>query len=163
MEKRFLLRELVMDAAVIDKRDTIAAIQKKYGEKFYFNQECYAEAAAEWGFDAHNSCGVITHYRTETVVTVRTCKAEVRLAESSKGYWIIGVSAMTAISGFGYAPSVFSGIGYSSYDAARLAGVQRLLRFFQSESESLSGSAARDAAAAAQLLEAEKKPQLSLF
>lgn len=83
---------------------------------------------------------------------------------SSKGHWLIGVSAETAISGFGYAPSVFSSIGYCSYDAARLAGVQRLLRFFQNESKSLSGSAARDAAAAAaQLLEAEQKPQLSLF
>mgnify|MGYP000344932735 CR=1 FL=1 len=155
------------DIKIIDHSEQINAIRKKYGEKFHHLKEPYQEAAQVWGFLNHNAHGVLEHYQTEKVVDYKGNKAEIHLAESSTGNWLIGVSAMTSISGHCYSPSVFSSYGFSSYEDARLAGIIELQRFFDREARSNNscGGASHkiQCEEVVKILQSEKQPQLDMF
>jgi len=152
---------------IIDHSEQINLIRAKYGEKFHYLKEPYLEAAQVWGFADHNRHGIINDYQTETIVNYKSCKAEIRLAESSSGKWLIGVSASTSISGHGYSPSVFTSYGFSSYEDARLTGIIELQRFFDREARSnnsCSGASHKiQCEEAVKILQSEKQPQLDMF
>lgn len=156
----------VLKISIIDKTEEIQAIKKKYGSKYYFNDVAHKEAAHLWGAEC-NEHGVVMDWQEETVVKVGSCYASIKFAETAKGYCLIGLSGQTAISGFGYAPSVWDKQGFASYWDARAYGVQRLLSFF--EKEAVSGNSCSsaknkaNALKAAELLKAELTPQLTLF
>lgn len=152
---------------VVDMRREIGAIKSRYGNKYHFKPEAYQEAANLWGFTNYNDCGVLTSCTTETTLKVKNCEAELRFIQSSKGYWLIGVSAMTSISGHCYMPSVFDNIGYASYEDARLAGVELLLRFFTNEAQGQNSCGGKsyqiNCQEAVRMLQVEQQPQFDMF
>lgn len=151
----------------IDMSKQLNKIRKKYGEKYRFEKQAYAEAAAIWGFDDYNDCGVITT-TDESIVEVKSCKAEARLAQSSKGHWLMGCSAQTAVSGFGFCPGVFNPIGFTSYEDAKAVATKRIVDFFECEKLCNGGcntnSNKSNIAEALRLIkQAEQEPELDLF
>ena len=114
----------------IDMIDELNLIKEKYGERFFANEEAILEAAKLWGCEV-NDCGVCRPLQKETIAQVGTCNAVFSFYETSKGYWLIGLSLMTSFSGRGYAPSTWDGIGYPSYDDARLACIEKMIPYFE--------------------------------
>lgn len=142
--------------AMINQCEKIEAIRLKYDLRHHFSEEALREAAGVWG-GSPNACGVLPAER-DMIFKNGLCSAEVSLAKTAKGYWLIGVSASTSMGGFGYAPSAWDGIGFTSRHEARLAGIGYLIDFFQKQ-----GRDRPDIRKALTALEAEKSPQLSLF
>lgn len=152
--------------SLIDHSGEIAAIREQYGPDYHRNGEAVAQAAALWGVEP-NPHGVCRPVREESIITAGRCMGKLYFCHTAKDYWLIGAHGCTAISGFSFLPSVWERIGYHSYDDARLAGVLRLLVFFEGEARSTnschSDSSRREAREAVRHLEAEKTPQLTLF
>jgi len=149
----------------IDMSTEIDAIKDKFNPKYHNKQEAINEAAVLWGCNP-NEHGVLP-MATETIVDVGQCKGEVKFSETSKGHWLIGISAMSSFNGWGYAPNVWNTTGYESYHDARLAGVLKLKDFFErvaTEQSSTNSEANRvNAQKAVHILNAERTPQLGLF
>lgn len=141
---------------MIDHSAKIEAIRQKYSLRHHFSEEALFEAATLWG-GSPNPCSVLPSER-EMLFKNGLCSAEISFAETSKGYWLIGVSASTSMGGFGYAPSVWDSFGYASRHEARQAGIEQLLHFFQKEDGNRP-----DIRMVLRVLESEKTPQLSLF
>lgn len=94
------------------------SLRAKYGKDFRRSIEALTALQDLWGFQT-NDCGVVVEDVREDVLAERgSVSASVSLVESSKGYWIYGVSIMTSISGMGYAPSVYGTTGYHSRESA---------------------------------------------
>ena len=144
----------------IDLSKEIQAIRDKFNPNYHKKPEARAAAAALWGWEED----IIT---TEIIVEVGRCKGELDFSPTAKGYWLIGISAMSSFNGRGYAPSVWDSIGYLSYHDARLAGVLKLIRFFEGVANEMistnSETNRANAKEALRILEAEKTPQLVLF
>ena len=149
----------------IDMHKELQAIRNQFNPKYHLKPEATQAAADLWGGEP-NARGVLPH-KDEIIVQVGQCKGEIRFSETSKGYWLIGLSATSSYSGFGYAPSVWAATGYASYHDARLAGVLRLTDFFEHVSVDTSSTNSNTnrahARKAVQLLNSEKTPQLDLF
>lgn len=141
---------------MIDHSAKIEAIRQKYDLRHHFSEEALFEAATLWG-GSPNPSGVLPSER-EVLFKNGLCSAEISLAETSRGYWLIGVSASTSMGGFGYAPSVWDSFGYISRHEARQAGIGYLTDFFQRQDGNRP-----DIRMVLRVLEAEKTPQLSLF
>lgn len=153
-------------AKTIDFCAKLTAIREKYGKGFYANIDAIQEAADLWGCHV-NSHGVCRPLKYETIVHIGQCKGSLSFYETTKGYWLMGISTASGYSGRGYAPSVWDGIGYPSYDDARLKGIVKLIDFFEgvitdtSSCNSLSNRS--NAKEVLRVLECEKMPQLTLF
>lgn len=141
---------------MIDHSAELEAIRLKYNLRHHFSEEALREASKVWG-GSPNPCGVLPSER-EMIFKNGLCSAEISFAKTSKGYWLIGVSASTSMGGFGYAPSVWDSFGFATRHEARLAGIEQLLHFFQKEDKDRP-----DTRMALRVLETEKTPQLSLF
>jgi len=116
----------------INHSEQLNAIRSKYGNRYHHELEAHREAAALWGADA-NSCGVLPATHNETVLDAGSNKAEIRFCQTSKGYWLFGISCQTNISGHGYAPSAWDSVGFTSLEAARIEAMRRICRFFDHE------------------------------
>ena len=77
--------------------------------------------------------------RREEIVNLDSYQAEVRLAKSSKGYWLMSFLAHTSMSGTGSCPNVFDSIGYHSREEAVNAGTEKIKAFYQGELPSQGG------------------------
>lgn len=122
----------MLQIQIVDLSTQLNRIKKRHGPKYYFQKEAFADAAALWGFHTYNDCGVIPS-QMEKVVNLDSYQAEVHLAESSKGYWLMSFSAHTSISGTGSCPNVFDSIGYHSREDAITAGTEKVKAFYQGE------------------------------
>jgi len=138
----------------------------KYGKRFFASKEAIEEAGKIWGC-IPNEHGVCRPLKRETIVQIGQCEGSFSFYETSKGYWLRGLSAMSGYSGTGYAPSIWDCIGYPTYDDARLSAVVKLIRFFErvliDENSCNSKSNRKNAREVLKILETEKMPQLSLF
>ena len=157
----------MLEIQIIDLSVSLKSIKKKYGEKYYFEKQAYAEAASLWGFTDYNDCGVILR-DSEIIAEVKSCKGEAILAESSKGHWLMGCSAQTAVSGFGFSPAVFDSIGFASYEDAKAAATKRIIEFFERERVCSSGSnsdsnKANITEVLRRIKQAEQEPEFDLF
>lgn len=144
----------------------LAAIKIKYGKRYYSDQNAIREAAELWG--CHSSeHGVCSPIKKEIIVDAGQCRGELFFCETTKSYWLIGVSTTSSYSGGGYAPSVWDSTGYLSYNDARLAGVLKLISFFEnviSDKGSCNSTSNREnAKKALRILKAEQTPQMTLF
>ncbi|OEK01167.1 hypothetical protein BFP97_06425 [Roseivirga sp. 4D4] len=150
----------------IDKSKEIQSIKSKFGSRYYFNPEAHKEAALLWGAEC-NDCGVALNRKKEVIIQVASCIGELQFVETSKGYWLLGISAQTSVSGFGYAPSVWDNFGFASYWDARAFGVEKLIKFFSARvvtSNSCSSATTKaNCQRVVELLRGERAPQLDLF
>jgi hypothetical protein len=150
---------------IIDFRDEIAAIRNRYSPRADLSEGALKEAAALWG-GSPNAHGVLPA-REETLAVHGRCKAIVRLACTSKGYWLMGVCVSTAVSGLGYSPSVWDRVGYGSCHDARLAGILKMEDWFNRHlsggNSCISEKTRVEIRHILETLSAEKTPQLDLF
>jgi hypothetical protein len=144
----------------------LSAIKTKYGQRYYADEYATKQAAELWGCQS-NEHGVCQPFKTETIAEAGQCRGELSYCETSKSYWLLGLSAMSSYSGIGYAPSVWHSTGYPSFDEARLAGVIKLISFFNgviSNNSSCNSKTNRENAnKIIDILKSEKTPQLVLF
>ena len=84
----------------IDLRNEIQAIKDKFNPNYHRKPEARAAAVALWGWEE----GAMT---TEVIVEVGQCKGELDFSPTTKGYWLLGLSAMSSFNGQGYAPSMW--------------------------------------------------------
>ncbi len=155
-----------MDIQIIDKTKEINTLRAEFAKKGISHKEATQKIAELWGATT-NEHGVLTASSIERVVEVGRCNGEIRFAQTDKGVWLIGLSGNTAISGFGYAPSVWNRQGFASYEDARAFGIEKLIAFFEQEAvsnNSCSSQSNKDnARKAIEHLKDERTPQLSLF
>ena len=145
---------------MIDKSDDMAAIMRKYGEHYYRNPRAHAEAARLWSITC-NECGVITDITKVIEVSHKGYHAKITLCKTAKGYWFEGISLMMPISGFGYAPSVWSNAAFVNEDAAELYALDYLIKRATASTDHPSSDSARSVFL--KKLEGAKAPQLCLF
>lgn len=150
-----------MNIEVVDMSAPLKAIKEEFGSRYYLEKKAIEKAAILWGA-CSNESGVFLYLKEETLLRAGKCEGLFRYIQTSKGYWLIGVSAQTTGSGFGYAPSVWDKYGFKSYHDARLAAVTELQRFFQ---QKIRASSSRNAEFenALSALKTEETPQLNLF
>lgn len=155
-----------MDIQIIDKRKEIISLKSEFGGRYFAEPLAIKRAAEIWGATC-NEHGVLLEGKEEMVVEIGRCNGVIKFAETSKGYWLIGLSGNTAIGGFGYAPSIWDQQGFASYDDARAFGIEKLIAYFEREAvtkNSCSSQSNKDnARKAAEYLKDERTPQLSLF
>lgn len=144
------------NAKIIDRTEELQQIKDKYGRRYYMEPEATEEAAKLWGVEI-NDCGVPLNVETECVLNFQRAFASVHLVPTSKGQWLVGISASTAVSGLGYYPSAWDRTGYADYDTARKVALFRLREYF---SEVVRGNELQ--AILIRLADAET-PQLELF
>lgn len=157
----------MLEIQIVDLSTLVNQIKEKHGPKYYFQKEAFADAAALWGFSTYNDCGVIPS-QEEKIVNLDSYQADLRLAESSKGYWLMSFSAHTSISGTGSYPNVFDSIGYHSREDAITAGTEKVKAFYQGElsnqGEARSSSHHIAIEKALKLIEqSQNQPELDLF
>lgn len=157
----------MLEIQIVDLSTQLNQIKQKHGPRYYFQKEAFAEAAALWGFYTYNDCGVIPS-QEEKIVNLDSYQAEVRLAESSKGYWLMSFSAHTSMSGTGSCPNVFDSIGYHSREETVTAGTEKIKAFYQGElpSQDRDHSRSRHIAIekALKLIDqSQNQPELDLF
>jgi len=145
--------------------DEVMNIKKRYDPNYWRNPSAIKELADFWGVSS-NSSGVIPH-QAETIVHIGRCKGQIYFAQTSKGYWLTGLSASSSFNGVSYAPSVTDTIGYKSYQNARKEGVKKLIDFFNAVTHDLSSCNSEANRAnglkAVSFLKPELTPQLNLF
>ncbi len=117
------------NAKIIDRSEELQKIKDKYGRSYYIELEATEEAAKLWGVEV-NDCGVPLNVETECVLNFQRAFASVHLAPTSKGQWLVGISASTSVSGLGYYPSAWDRTGYADYDTARKEALFRLRSYF---------------------------------
>lgn len=150
----------------IDMSEQIEAIKKKFGRDFYRDPKAMQEAAQVWGVE-YNSGGAPIKLKRETLVEFGHCKGEMSYVETTKGYVLLGMNASTSIGGFGYAPSIWDGVGFASYWDARACAVEKLINYFEKETASTNSCSSlankHSAMRVVQFLREEMTPQLELF
>ena len=155
-----------LNEGTIDKTKEIEAIRLKYGIKYYFNLEAHQEAAAVWEISC-NDHGIVTETKDEVVAKVGGCEATMRLAETPKGYWLMGLGMRSAYSGYGYAPTVWSETAFATYVEARHFAIGKFIKFFSDvaqSSDSCNGEQNKqNARRVVEKLKSEQTPQLNLF
>lgn len=151
-----------MNLSIVNFSKELEAIKQEFGSRYYCEDKAVQKAADFWGAPS-NKHGVFLNCRAEIICEVKRCKGEFEYVSTSKGYWLIGVSAQTSISGFGYAPSVWSHYGFKSYHDARLAAVIELHDFFNQKSGISSQSQKNEIQKILTILQSEKTLQLNLF
>lgn len=144
------------NAKIIDRGEELQKIKDKYGRRYCIEPEATEEAAKLWGVEA-NEHGVPLNVETECVLNFQRAFASVHLASTSKGQWLVGISASTAVSGLGYYPSAWDRTGYADYDTARKEALLRLRSYF---GEAVRG---RELQAILIRLADAETPQLELF
>lgn len=122
----------MLEIKTIDMSTKLDQIRKKHGPRYFFAEDASAEAAELWGFQVYNDCGVVPS-QVEKIVHLDSCQAEVRLAESVKGFWLMSISAHTSISGISSCPNVFDSVGFDSREDAINAGAEEIKAFYQRE------------------------------
>lgn len=151
---------------IIDKREEITAIEQRFGHKHHLSLECIQAKAELWGAEC-NDCGVVIDFQRETLFAKDYYQAQIKTVETRKAYWLIGIDASTSIAGYGYAPSVCHGIGFSDYYNARSHAIDELLVFFTNEMSSTNSCYGKDHPLKAQqvinALKTARTPQLDLF
>ena len=115
----------------IDLSKEMQALKDKHGSEYYRNTAFTKEAAALWGASP-NEHGVLPAMK-EAIVNIGLCLGEIRFHKTSKGHWLIGINAMSSYTGKSYLPTVHDTIGYESRADARLAGVHKLIDFFEAQ------------------------------
>lgn len=152
--------------SIIDKSKEIQSIKNKFGDHYWHELKAHKEAAGLWGVEC-NDHGVVLDRKKEVIVKVKSCIGKLSFAETNKGHWLLGLSAETAISGRGYAPSVWDSFGFASYWDARAFGVEKLVKFFMAEAATTNSCSSRmnkaNASEAVKILRAERTPQMNLF
>lgn len=156
------------DIAIVDMSTEIEALKKQYGPEYRFNAAITDNLARIWGAaqSNYNSHGVLVNVRQEIIIQFGGCKASIEYAETEAGYWLSGLHAKTSISGFGYSPSLWDQIGFTSYDHARRAAIERFIIFFDEVvncPDHYSKADVMNAKKAVMFLKAERNPQLSIF
>ncbi len=150
---------------VINFTNEVRVIRAKYAPRHWSNPDAMKELADLWGASGNNA-GVLPR-ETETIVDTGSCKGQIHFAHTSKDYWLIGLSAMSAFNGRGYSPSISGSIGYTSRHRARKEGVKGLISFFEAvvhdSSSCNSESNKAHAKKAVSALQKELTPQLNLF
>jgi hypothetical protein len=151
---------------IIDKSTEIEAIQAKYGDRYFANEDAKLEASKVWN-GVPNKHGVFKAKQTETIVHVGWCEGIISLYETNSNYWLLGVSCNSHYSGRSYAPSVWNYVGYMSYYDARLAGALKMITFFKDvvsdENSCNSASNKANAKKALSILQDELNHQFLLF
>ena len=128
---------LIDSAEVVDMSQKIESIRASYWEAYHRSKEVLAELQSVWWFQT-NDCGVITE-GTEKELLAEHGRVEIliTLAESSKGYWLYGLSASTSVSWMGFAPSVYHTTAYHSRESAYWVAKSELIRWLERESRSV--------------------------
>ena len=116
----------------ISRSDDLNTIKEKYGERYFDNPEARREVCDFWGVES-NEQGVIKGFKKETLVEVGRCKGNMKYIETKSGHVLLGLDASTAIGGFGYAPSIWNGLEFTSYWNAREFAVQEFISYFNRE------------------------------
>ncbi|MGE3777853.1 MAG: hypothetical protein AB7F89_11750 [Pirellulaceae bacterium] len=155
----------------IDLAPSLDAIRSKYGDRYYISLDAMWEAAALWGIARDssliNQAGVFTSATVVLAVAAGGCTAEARLVQTPNGWCAMSTDYSTRVSGGGYAPSVWSRSAFRNVDDARLAAVHELIGRLESEFRCASScntdANRREIRSTIALLEAQKRPQLSLF
>jgi len=155
-----------MSETRIDKSTEFDALKKKYGRRYFDNPQARKKASEIWGVECNDS-GVVLNRQEEILVHIGQCKAEISFIETRNGHVLFGLNVVTAIGGYGYAPSVWDQIGFASYWDARLFAVEKFIDYFEKEAittNSCSSNANKqNAKKAAEILRGELTPQLDLF
>lgn len=150
---------------VLNLHPAQVAIRRKYGPRYFVNNECLRELAGLWGIEEHHECindvGVFIPYNKIEHCAGR-CSAEIRFARSPSGLWAMDTSHSTATAGQGSSPSVSNPVAFLCENDARAEGLHRLIGVFRGIADG-GGSDAADARKLVTMLQDERMPQLSLF
>lgn len=149
--------------AIIDFTQELKAIKRQYGPSYHRNPEAHRAAGRLWGTDC-NDCGVPQCYMEDVHVCIGSYRAAVKMHLTQKDYILVGLDATTATGGFGYAPSVWRGVGYTDELTARRSGIDGLMAYFNRYGETSQSRAMKDILRRViNTLHDEKTPQLNLL
>lgn len=150
----------------ISRTNELNAIKQKYGERYFGNPYALKEACELWGIES-NDHGVAQGFKEEALVKVGQCSASMKYIETKSGHMLLGLDAMTSIGGFGYAPSIWSSLGFASYWDAKEFAVQKFIKYFSEEAVTKNSCSSKanklNCKRAAEILRGELTPQLDLF
>ena len=151
-----------MDFIMEDKTVEINAIKESYNYRNSNNKEARQKAADLWGVEL-NEYGFVANRQHELIYNQNNLVAAIGYITSSKGFWLMGISASTPTSGRGYTPSIWDGKSFRSYEDARLAAIYKLYDFFKQAETYALPSHIKHVRKALIHLHNEKTPQLDLF
>lgn len=107
----------------LDYSKEMNAIRQTYGPRYFDSVEAIQAASNLWGIKC-NEFGIAAERAEPFVIkTADRYLVEITPSDSPNGKHLIGVNTQTPISGFSYAPSVFSSLGYPSIEDTRIAGI----------------------------------------
>ncbi len=155
----------------IDLTESLNAIRRTYGERYFAIPEAQWKAAALWGVtpETHsiNDCGVFTSLDDRITLRHGECRITITLVQAPNGYWTMSTGYMTRFGGSTYAPSIWCTQAFPSRYEARLMALWELTGNLQQIAESKCSTNTelnrREIRQMIALIEAEKTPQLSLF
>lgn len=156
------------DMGVVDMSKEIKAIKLRYGPEYRFNSTITNDLARIWGVaqSGYNLHGVLVNLTQEIILHIGGCQATIEYVETCTGNWLLGLHAQTSISGFGYSPSLWDHIGFTSHNHARCAAIERFITFFNDivmSSGHYSKADVMNAQKALAVLKVGRNPQLLLF
>lgn len=117
----------------IDLSPQIADIRGRY-ERYWASFEALQELRALWGNPECNDCGVFEAGEEIRVGLEgeRCWYGEVQIARAVNGWFAVGTSYGYSLGGGGYAPSLWNRTAYTDRDEALVAGLDELVRKFES-------------------------------
>lgn len=145
---------------IVNKSEELNAIRRRYGPRYFCQDEAIAKAAALWGAQC-NDCGVVQGVPETVFVEHQRFKAEVRLYQTAKGFWFMGLSLTTSKSGFGTPPSVWEPCAFTDDMHARRWALDYLIHHLTFSEEHPANDPQK--AAFIDRLECAKEMQLSLL
>lgn len=148
---------------IIDNAEGLEAIKRKFGKEYYRTAKAHYAAAQLWDIEC-NEHGVASARKEIALLPKGSYRAEISLARTNQGAYLIGLNASTTTGGFGYAPSVWNRYGYLDELSARRSGIEKLMAYFtkhgeKSNSEIIKANIRR----VISTLEEHKTPQMELF
>lgn len=108
------------DTGMVDFSAELAAIKAAYGRNYHREPQAFSEAVSLWDA-ACNEHGVLVNVGECIEVKDGRFKAEIRLYRTGKGFWLIGMSLSTPVSGFASPASIWDPRGFT--DRKRCSGV----------------------------------------
>lgn len=88
-----------------------------------------------------NDSGVFVEAKVAVRATVKNCQADITIAQTGTGVWLLGHRYSSPTSGSGSAPSVWNRKAYATESDAARAGIEEAARWFEAHSKTLNSCA----------------------
>lgn len=154
-----------MNIIRIDKMEQTEAIKERYGENYFKDNKAIADVCELWGVEMDLE-GRLTS-KSETLVEVGRCWAEMSYIETTNGQILLGLTAMFSANGFASPADIWNGKAFASLMDARVYAMESSILFFNQsiefENSCSSQQNNQSAIKAVQILQNQLTPQLELF